>query len=166
MSKEIYYRLSWSSVEGRWSFLLGVAAPDSSGWSLFEDGTLFQPRGPSSYAMSTPEGAVSSVEARARASVEEAERRLEGARRKLEGSQKLLAMLEGQKAVLQREGAALAECRTECCRRLVGELINDDVDVVRLWFKSKNPLLDDLSPDDLIASHRTEELLRFIKGQK
>lgn len=39
-----------------------------------------------------------------------------------------------------------------------------DKDKTRLWFETKNPLLGDLSPSDMIAIGRVKKLEKFIEN--
>ena len=45
---------------------------------------------------------------------------------------------------------------------LVAQFFNGDVAKTALWFRTKNPLLGDISPRDMIRSGRYEKLRRFI----
>lgn len=38
-----------------------------------------------------------------------------------------------------------------------------DEEKARLWMRTPNPMLGNLSPEDMIASNRTWKLLRFIE---
>jgi hypothetical protein len=156
--KKILYKLNWSGGD-HWYFRMGLTTPDGLS-HMFEDGTLFRAGHPTSYAADTPEEACRAAEARIRATIADEEARLKIAERDLAESRRLVGILEKQRDDLALEAAKLAQCRS-----LVGAFFKEDLDKTRLWFKAKNPLLGDISPDDMIAMHRTEKLLSFILGQ-
>lgn len=156
--KNILYRLSWSGGD-HWRFEMGLSTPDGLS-HLFEDGTLFRAGGPSSYATPTPEEAVSAAMERMRLQIDDDERRLRSAEAAVATSRKLMAAVEKERENLVAEGKQLADCRS-----LVEEFFKGDVDKTRKWFKTMNPLLGQVTPDDMVALHRTEKLLKFIKDQ-
>ena len=61
-------------------------------------------------------------------------------------------------AVLER----LEEIAVTCS--LVAEVFNGDRGKAALWFRTKNPMLGDVSPRDMIRLRRFDRLRRFIKG--
>ncbi len=51
------------------------------------------------------------------------------------------------------------------CYRLVGEFFKGDKKKTNLWFESKNPLLGNVSPDDMLEMGRGWKLLKFLQAQ-
>ncbi|MES2215627.1 MAG: hypothetical protein V4485_06450 [Pseudomonadota bacterium] len=51
------------------------------------------------------------------------------------------------------------------CYRLVGEFFKKDKEKTKLWFESKNPLLGNISPEDMLSIGRGWKLLKFIQNQ-
>lgn len=47
---------------------------------------------------------------------------------------------------------------------LVAEVFDGDAEKTALWFRTKNPLLGDVSPRDMIRLRRLDRLRRFIVG--
>lgn len=61
-------------------------------------------------------------------------------------------------AVLERFEQIAITCN------LVAEAFDGDVDKTALWFRTKNPMLGDVSPRDMIRLRRFDRLRRFIMG--
>jgi len=156
--KKILYKLGWSGGDN-WGFHIGLTTPDGL-HHMFEDGTLFTAGGRTSYASSTPEEAIVSAEARMALAIDEAQRRVNSAQRELDSSQKLVGALEKQRLELRVEGTLMKECL-----QLVEQFFKGDLHRTRAWFKVPNPLLGQISPDDMIKMHRVEKLHKFITGQ-
>lgn len=49
--------------------------------------------------------------------------------------------------------------------RLVLEFFKGDVDKMKMWFHTKNPLLGNITPNDMIKLGRYEKLLLWVKQQ-
>jgi hypothetical protein len=47
---------------------------------------------------------------------------------------------------------------------MVAEAFGGDADKTALWFRTKNPMLGDISPRDMIRLRRFDRLRRFITG--
>ena len=47
---------------------------------------------------------------------------------------------------------------------MVAEAFGGDADKTALWFRTKNPMLGDVSPRDMIRLRRFDRLRRFIIG--
>jgi hypothetical protein len=158
MTKSILYKLNWSGGD-HWYFRLGISTPDGLS-QLFEDGTLFRAGHPASYAAYTPEEALSAAEVRVQQTISDEVRRLKHIEEELATSRKLLTALHAQSLDLAAEAKLLTKCRER-----VEQFFKGDLDKTRLWFKTQNPLLGDLAPDDFIVMHKTERLLSFIEAQ-
>lgn len=61
-------------------------------------------------------------------------------------------------AVLERFEAIAVTCN------MVAEAFGGDADKTALWFRTKNPMLGDVSPRDMIRLRRFDRLRRFIIG--
>lgn len=59
-------------------------------------------------------------------------------------------------AVLERFEAIAVTCN------MVAEAFGGDADKTALWFRTKNPMLGDVSPRDMIRLRRFDRLRRFI----
>jgi hypothetical protein len=156
--KKILYRLSWFGGDN-WSFHIGLTTPDSL-HHMFEDGTLFTAGGRTSYASSTPDEAMTSAEARIKLQMEEDQRRLRAMQEQLAVSEKLHATLVQQREELRKESELILDCVKK-----IEQFFKGDVHRARAWFKVPNPLLGQVSPDDMIAMHRVEKLHKFIALQ-
>lgn len=62
--------------------------------------------------------------------------------------------------------AAVLKCFEEIAVTcsLVAEVFDGDAGKTALWFRTKNPMLGDVSPRDMIRLRRFDRLRRFIKG--
>jgi hypothetical protein len=66
----------------------------------------------------------------------------------------------------QRRAMNLAERVAEAqARTLVAGFFSGDQAKTALWFRTANPLLGHLCPNDLVRMGRAERLLRFVEGQ-
>jgi len=54
---------------------------------------------------------------------------------------------------------------TQECIRLVREFFKGRLDKENAWFEARNPLLGNVSPNDMIQVGRAERLLKFIRTQ-
>lgn len=61
-------------------------------------------------------------------------------------------------AVLER----FEEIANTC--NMVAEVFDGDIEKTALWFRTKNPLLGDMSPRDMIRLRRFDRLRRFVVG--
>ena len=61
-------------------------------------------------------------------------------------------------AVLERFEEIAVTCN------LVAQVFDGDADKTALWFRTKNPMLGDISPRDMIRLRRFDRLRRFIVG--
>lgn len=61
-------------------------------------------------------------------------------------------------AVLERFEEIAVTCN------MVAEALGGDADKTALWFRTKNPMLGDVSPRDMIRLRRFDRLRRFIIG--
>lgn len=61
-------------------------------------------------------------------------------------------------AVLERFEEIAVTCN------MVAEAFDGDVDKTALWFRTRNPMLGDISPRDMIRLRRFDRLRRFIVG--
>lgn len=51
------------------------------------------------------------------------------------------------------------------CKQLVLYYFNQNEYRASLWFSTPNPLLGNISPNDVIEAGRGDKLLKFIEGQ-
>lgn len=49
--------------------------------------------------------------------------------------------------------------------RLVLQFFKGDTDKMKMWFHTRNPLLGNVTPNDMIAAGRYEKLLKWVKQQ-
>jgi hypothetical protein len=49
--------------------------------------------------------------------------------------------------------------------RLVLEFFEGNVDKMKMWFHTRNPLLGNVTPNDMILAGRYEKLLKWVKEQ-
>lgn len=158
MSVEEVVRLTWNGEE--WSLELGVAEFDSRGWMSHEDGTVFQPKRAGSYAAKNAPEAIENTRMRLNRQIEEAEARIRSAQEELNQARKLSDALAKQEERLRQSANTVLEAQ-----RLVRTFFEGSRDKTRQWFRSQNPLLGHLSPNELIGLRREEKLLEFIRTQ-
>jgi len=75
-----------------------------------------------------------------------------------------LALLQLSPAELSRLSASDREDGIATAFALVAEAFSGDADKTALWFRTKNSMLGDISPKDMIRLGRFDRLRRFIVG--
>ncbi len=158
-SRKIFYTLNESTGDS-WYFKMGLVGPDGASSHVFvgSGNTGFRPETKTSYASPTPEEAIVATEERLKDYVERAKAAVTRAQEELGIAKKNIKEFRESKALLAEEGPRLVSCREK-----VEKFFGGDMEKTRLWFKTPNPLLGDVSPDDMISLHKTAKLLAFIE---
>lgn len=73
----------------------------------------------------------------------------------------MLVCIQAQARNAYQRTAPLVGYVTGSCN-MVAEVFDEDIEKTALWFKTRNPLLGDVSPRDMIRLRRFDRLRRFV----